>query len=929
MDIKTFKFSKTIILALIIGVILGVGGYFGASWLGHWIENKNASGTQFGSGIEPAVYWKKSGNLLTGQNAAWDFSWGGTPTSSADFWIDAGSGNVAIPGISGSTQCLHVDTNGIISGTGSDCGAGGATYTATNPLSLVGTAFGIDVASGSGAGALSAANWTTFNGKQDALTFELPLVNVSNTVSASYASANDSGWLSSTDWTTFNNKLSTHLTANDPLWITGTTIDIDYASAGGGGYILGTDWQDYEDHVASTNAHLDWTQDLGAVNINAGNYTDTNTTYTAIDPLFLTGTAFDIDYASQTFGGYLLGSDYETLWGHQASTSAHIDWTHSSNSFESDSTASISGAINFKNLTSCDTIDSDINGLLSCGTDATGASAPDTHGLLNSDIHTDTLLASASIGSLIVGENDGWKELTIGASNSYLQSDGTSASWNDAWIDLGDIQNPTADKTFTFPQDVELTFRSNDNTPVTGEGIFNFESIGAFTGHMVHIHQHTGNPGVAHLLHLEATDTDMLGLAINIVSTSMAFNTLGGLASFGNGVMMDETLTVAGAVTLANTKSCDTIDSSVTGLLSCGTDDDVPEVGDFSALVGGEGIDNNSGTLTLDLTEFDNPTFASGSATQTWTIDLATTDVLLEFGSDIIRTSASWSIDDGVSMSGQLDVGDMVAYGSDITLGATGVKLSGDSDGAITFLGLSAGADENLIMNLDDTTNEIDFTTGTGVIYVDWNTMRLAATGASLSDDFSIGAAGVYFSQDGDGLLSIAGRGDGSDEDLTINFDDVANTIDFGSTTGVTIIDFNSFVITGSYASISDSLTIEGLNVAASRSFQATLGNSQMTSASWAHEEQFLDPFTIKEISCRAKSGTSFQMELLECDANGANCSDVDAAITCAATTTYSDGTLTNPTIDALDTVVVSTSQGDISGAVETGFIRFWGYYNQ
>ena len=34
-----------------------------------------------------------------------------------------------------------------------------------------------------------------------------------------------------------------------------------------------------------------------------------------------------------------------------------------------------------------------------------------------------------------------------------------------------------------------------------------------------------------------------------------------------------------------------------------GTDDDVPEVGDFGALVGGAGIDNNSGTLVTDSTE--------------------------------------------------------------------------------------------------------------------------------------------------------------------------------------------------------------------------------------------------------------------------------------------------------------------------------------
>ena len=35
------------------------------------------------------------------------------------------TGSLTLAGISGSTQCLHVDTNGVVSGTGSDCGAGG------------------------------------------------------------------------------------------------------------------------------------------------------------------------------------------------------------------------------------------------------------------------------------------------------------------------------------------------------------------------------------------------------------------------------------------------------------------------------------------------------------------------------------------------------------------------------------------------------------------------------------------------------------------------------------------------------------------------------------------------------------------------------------------------------------------------------------
>ena len=49
------------------------------------------------------------------------------------------------------------------------------------------------------------------------------------------------------------------------------------------------------------NEHLDWTQDLGATNIHAGNYTDTNTTYSATGTLLdLTGTVFSVNEGTLT-----------------------------------------------------------------------------------------------------------------------------------------------------------------------------------------------------------------------------------------------------------------------------------------------------------------------------------------------------------------------------------------------------------------------------------------------------------------------------------------------------------------------------------------------------------------------------------------------------------------------------------------------------
>lgn len=63
--------------------------------------------------------------LFNGQASSTAFStrlfWaGGTATTSI-----SAAGLLTIGNITGSTQCLHTDTNGVVSGTGSDCGAGG------------------------------------------------------------------------------------------------------------------------------------------------------------------------------------------------------------------------------------------------------------------------------------------------------------------------------------------------------------------------------------------------------------------------------------------------------------------------------------------------------------------------------------------------------------------------------------------------------------------------------------------------------------------------------------------------------------------------------------------------------------------------------------------------------------------------------------
>lgn len=66
----------------------------------------------------------------------------------------------------------------------------------------------IPAATGFVDGYLAHADWTTFNGKENVLTFNTPLSRSINVISISIATASTSGYLSSTDWTTFNNKVS-------------------------------------------------------------------------------------------------------------------------------------------------------------------------------------------------------------------------------------------------------------------------------------------------------------------------------------------------------------------------------------------------------------------------------------------------------------------------------------------------------------------------------------------------------------------------------------------------------------------------------------------------------------------------------------------------------------------------------------------------
>ncbi len=108
-----------------------------------------------------------------------------------------------------------------------------------------------------------------------------------------------------------------------------------------------------------------------------------------------------------------------------------------------------------------------------------------------------------------------------------------------------------------------------------------------------------------------------------------------------------------------------------------------------------------------------------------------------------------------------------------IQLGATGVNITNDSDGAITFLGSSAGSDEDLTLNLDDTANTVTLSSSTGVTALALGAIGITSTGTS-----SIGP--LVDAVDGttplNNLLSAYGAG------TAYSLTNAAAAIDFGTT---------------------------------------------------------------------------------------------------------------------------------------------------
>jgi hypothetical protein len=109
----------------------------------------------------------------------------------ATFPVAPGGGITSLNGLLPLVQVFAIGTSG------TDFNISSVTATHT---------FNLPTASSTKRGALSSSDWTVFNNKQNALTFNSPLNNASNVISINQSNGTTNGYLSSTDWSTFNSK---------------------------------------------------------------------------------------------------------------------------------------------------------------------------------------------------------------------------------------------------------------------------------------------------------------------------------------------------------------------------------------------------------------------------------------------------------------------------------------------------------------------------------------------------------------------------------------------------------------------------------------------------------------------------------------------------------------------------------------------------
>ena len=189
---------------------------------------------------------------------------------------------------------------------GTDLSSSVANSTSTPVITL-----NVPTASASNRGALSSADFTTFNNKQATISVTAPVVLTGATISMPAATTSVNGYLTSTDWNTFNNKSNTNGTVTSVVALTiGTsgiditstavtttttpviTLNIPTASASNRGALSSTDWTIFNNKQATlslTTTGTSGVATLVANTLNVPNYGSALSGYLPLSGGTLTG----------------------------------------------------------------------------------------------------------------------------------------------------------------------------------------------------------------------------------------------------------------------------------------------------------------------------------------------------------------------------------------------------------------------------------------------------------------------------------------------------------------------------------------------------------------------------------------------------------------------------------------------------------------
>ena len=262
------------------------------------------------------------------------------------------------------------------------------------------------------------------------------------------------------------------------------------------------------------------------------------------------------------------------------------------------------------------------------------------------------------------------------------------------------------------------------------------------------------------------------------------------------------------------------------------------DISDDTNATGGAGVDITTNDFTFDSTEIEATTWgAGGNATNVWTHNLSSGDPTLTW------TTSGASLSLNFEVLGYASASKYFGRALAGMAGTDGCSAAGDTLNYTFSTGaFSCGTDatggggvSSDSLNFDEFQNPLvldtNITTTSASFNWDWGATSFINMGsASFAKYIDLSVAGVRLSGDGDGAITFLGTGNGSDENFTINLDDVANEATITSTTTLTQFNFSGIGVStslnfeavgyasasrffGKYASISNSLEIGTLAI--------------------------------------------------------------------------------------------------------------------